>query len=383
MSVTPNMQLDVPDVSTTLGPEWARKINLALGTNGAGIDGHNHTAGKGVPIPSAGIAVDAELEFNGFDATLLRSTRYSEQAAALEETTDLGCVYNVGGDLYWNNGDGTAVQITDGATLAATSLGGISGLPSGTASVAFATSTYTFRRATNSAAIMDVGPLVIRDTAASALGITLASPVGLAGAYSLTLPPALPASSKIVQIGSDGQISAALAPDGSSLEIATNTLQVKALGVTKAMQAAVGQQLSASVSTSTTSTSMTNVTGMTVSITTSGRPIIIAAITDDTSGVRGYWELSRVSGTLVGPLGLLQIVVSGSATATIGRTQFGEAETITTAAGTRTNRYPPATLWHLYAPAAGTYTFQVQWQAGAVATTTFSAVSMKLLAYEL
>src|SRR6267143_1444833 len=200
---TPNMNLDLPVASVTGGPAWADKLNGALST----IDSHTHAPGFGALVPASGLNINADLAFGGNNATALRSARLVSQPGTLTSPQDVGCLYQSGGSLFYNNGSGQAVQITQGATLSATSLGGISGLPSGTASASYASATFAWRSATNVAATMDAGPLIIRDVGASALGITLQSPTGLAGAFSLTLPSALPASSSVLTCSTSAVLS--------------------------------------------------------------------------------------------------------------------------------------------------------------------------------
>lgn len=107
------MNLDLPVVSTTLGPAWASKINTAFETT----DSHDHTDGKGTQIPTAGINVNASFNFNEFKAYGLLASQYEDQTATLTGASYASSVYSVDGDLYWTNGAGNAVQITDGGSL--------------------------------------------------------------------------------------------------------------------------------------------------------------------------------------------------------------------------------------------------------------------------
>ena len=113
MANTPFMNLNLPTVSTTLGPEWASLIIAALNL----IDSHDHSTDHGTDVTPAGITINADLPFGGFQATALKTSTYNSQAATLAATF-LGCVYRVGSDLYYNNGAGTPIQITSGAALA-------------------------------------------------------------------------------------------------------------------------------------------------------------------------------------------------------------------------------------------------------------------------
>ena len=112
MAVTPNMSMIIPTVSVTLGPTYATQVNSAFDL----VDAHDHTSGKGTRIPTAGLNINTDLTFGGYSATTLKTTSYQSQGGALGVGTT-NAVYSVGGDLYWNNGAGTAVKITNGAGI--------------------------------------------------------------------------------------------------------------------------------------------------------------------------------------------------------------------------------------------------------------------------
>lgn len=60
-----NMGLTVPVPGVTPGPTYATEISNDLIL----IDAHDHTTGKGVKVPTAGLNINANLSFNGFGAT--------------------------------------------------------------------------------------------------------------------------------------------------------------------------------------------------------------------------------------------------------------------------------------------------------------------------
>jgi hypothetical protein len=214
MATTPYMGLILPVVSTTIGPDWATYLNTAL----TAVDSHTHASGKGLPVPTAGIWINADLGFGSYNATALRSARFTSQAAALALAADVACVYVVNGDLYYNNGAGAQIRVTSGTSLNASAVGGIGGdyVVSG-ASVFYtsATKLFSFQSVTSPAgsilwSAMAHGPLTVYDTAAGLTkGVTLKSPVGLAAAYSLTLPAALPASTLPLLVDATGATSLA------------------------------------------------------------------------------------------------------------------------------------------------------------------------------
>ena len=184
---TTNMGMTLPSVSVTVGPTYATQINTALDV----IDDHDHSSGNGVLITPAGLNINADLNFNSNDPYNLRSARFDTQSAALAVGTDIRCVYVVNGDLYYNNSSGTAVQITSGSGLNASSIGGIGGdYATSTASVSYSNTTkvFSFTQSSGVTAFIACGSLKIYENVSSANPVTLASPTSLAGAVTSTLP---------------------------------------------------------------------------------------------------------------------------------------------------------------------------------------------------
>lgn len=204
MATTPlmNLVLPTPGPGGTPGPGYATDNNAAFTL----VDSHDHSPGKGALVKTGGIQVDSDFSFVSFNATVLRSTKYDDQAAAFG-SGDLRAVYSVNGDLFWNNGAGASVQITAGAGLNAASIGGIGGdFGSSTAAVTYndTTKVFTFTQDSGIAAHIVVADVVIFEPVLSANGITLKSPTALAGPYSLTLPAALPGTTQLLQVTSGG-----------------------------------------------------------------------------------------------------------------------------------------------------------------------------------
>jgi hypothetical protein len=211
MALTDNMKLDLPVPSTTPGPTYASEIVTAFGD----VDEHNHTTDHGVKVPSAGLNVNDDVPCNDHNLTDARTVRFHNQAAALALATDLGCLYEAGGDLYWNSGAGDQVRLTSGPALDAASIGAIGGdYGTSTASLYYTTAskTFTFESDTLKAAAIDAGPLTIREIATSAKGITIESPDSLAADYGLTLPAELPASTRILTLSAAGVVDVIDAP---------------------------------------------------------------------------------------------------------------------------------------------------------------------------
>lgn len=200
-TLSPNMALPVPTVSEAPGPDWADYINSCMSV----IDQHNHTDGSGVPITPAAISMNADLPFNQKNATQVRSIRLFPQTATFSAAADIGCVYEVGVDLYYRDGNANNIRITQSGAVSGAS-GTITGLPSGTASAVFSAGTFTFQSATSTPAAFRHGPLSIGEQTASPNFVTLQSPTALASSYSLTFPTALPAGVRFVTLDNTGAL---------------------------------------------------------------------------------------------------------------------------------------------------------------------------------
>ena len=189
MTTTPNMSLILPDVGSTVGPTYATLNNSAFSL----LDTHDHTAGNGIRVPSAGINIDSDLTFSSNDATSLRSARFDDHAAVLSTSADKGCVYFVNGNFYINNAAGTAVQITDGTgiNIASTgTIGGDYGQPGVTANATYSdtTKTFTWTQASGITAKMAMGDILLHENISSANAVTIKSPTSLGSAITITTP---------------------------------------------------------------------------------------------------------------------------------------------------------------------------------------------------
>lgn len=225
---TPNMNINTPVVGTTTGPQYATDLNNCFLT----VDAHDHSTGNGVPITPAGLNISSDLSFLNNDATNLRSTRFQIQSSALADASDLNCLYVTGVDLYYNDGNGNQIQLTQSGSIAGTS-GSISGLSSpASATYVSGSQTFVWQSDALTPANMDAGSVIFRNISASSYGITV-SPPTLTSNYNLTLP-ALPVSQKIMTLDNTGAISAPYSIDNSTLEISSNVIQIKDSGVTTA-----------------------------------------------------------------------------------------------------------------------------------------------------
>lgn len=360
-TTSPNMNLTVPTVSLDPGPDWAQNLNTSL----AAIDSHDHSGGKGVTVTPSGLNINADLPFNANNLISARSVRLFTNVVQPVLATDLGCLYRFGTDLYFNDGDGNQIRMTQSGSVSGSS-GTITGLPSGTASAAFSavSGTFIFQQATSTAANLDVGSIIVRYPGSyptpSGNYIAIEAPSSLASGYVLTLP-AIPAQTNVMTLDTSGNIS-------STTWNAVANNRTRASGSTVAVGGVAVSASSASFTTS--STSAVAVTNLSVTITTSGRPVQLQ-IVNDGLGSGTQWGTSNFSGASCS--GLYRYV-RGSTTISIYNSQ-GSA-----IGATVSDFIAPATMLDVVAAGTYTYTVQVNVSPGG---STFSATNAVLVAYEI
>lgn len=356
---TANMNLPIPTVSQTGGPQWASDNNSAFTI----LDAHDHSPGSGVQITPDGLNINSDFPLNSNNLTLVKSVRFVSQPSPLAGPSDLGCLYEAGVDLYYNDGNGNQIQLTSGGGVAG-SPGSIGSLSSPAAATYNAGSTkFIWTSDTNKYAAMDNGAVTIRETnVASANGITLQSPNSLASAYSLTLPAALPGSTQYLTSSSGGILSFSSADSIGSAMTSTGSNSISAVR-TRSTGTSVGVGgiaiSDSSGSFNTTIIGWADVTNLSVTITTSGRPVYLQILSDAvlSSGIYGgggtpdyVLRFLRDSTTIVGFFDMTTAAAAGS---------FAAIDVIS----------------------AGTYTYKVQvGRNGASSVTVFGC---KLAAFEL
>jgi len=219
-TTSPNMGLIIPVVGTDPGPDWANNLNASLTT----VDGHNHAPGSGVQITPTGLNINTDLPFNNNNATLLRTVRFNPQSANPSGGADLGCLFEKGVDLYYIDGSGNVIRITQSGSVSGAT-GTITGLPSGTASASYASSTFTFQSATSTPAFLSSGPVAIGNNTASSPQVTVYPPSAIAGNYNLYLP-ATPGSNSLVSISPSGVMGTTIP---NNINLPGNAVQVNGL----------------------------------------------------------------------------------------------------------------------------------------------------------
>jgi hypothetical protein len=378
-TTSPNMNLPIPIPGVTSGALYAQNVTESLRL----VDQHDHSSGSGVQISPSGLNINSDLPFLSNNATGLRSTRFTAQGSPLAGVSDIGCLYAAGADLYYNDLNGNQVRITASGAVAGTP-GSIANLVSpASATYISADSTFVWQSAASTPAILDAGSLIVRKMSASSPGITIEAPSSLSSGYTLTLPASPPIQTNILSMDASGAMAAAINVDGSSIQLVSNTIAVKDSGiitakiadanVTRPKLVAVGQQISSSSgSFSTASGSYTDVTNLSASLTTTGRPVVVMLITDN-AGSAGYLSVDASGGSSIASANVK--VLRGSTTVHESLVQ-GNFPT-SAASGVY---LPPGAVNTLDAVAAGTYTYKVQVKKN---FGTVTVTNCKLVAFEL
>ncbi len=363
------MALPIPVPGVDPGPDWANNLNACLTI----VDSHNHAPGSGVKVPPSGLNINADLSFQSNNATLLRTARFTAQNAPITGAApDLDCVYVSGVDLYYNDGAGNQVRITQGGAVAG-SPGSISGLSSpASASYVSASGTFVWEQAASTAANMDAATLIIRYPGSypspSGNYIALQAPTSLATGYAITLPNQLPADTSIAAITASGSVDVSyglpavptatlpvsLNASGDFVTVTTNNKSVSSSCGTFATSSGVAQ----------------DVTNLSVSITTRGAPVMLMLQADGLS----FGQIVIQNGPSGGANARINFVRAASV---VGTYQFGTSspQAIST---------PSSSVMFMDTPAAGTYTYKVQaFCVSSVDTPTLTMSNTVLVAYEL
>lgn len=371
INISANMSLPIPIPGQEPGPQWATDIVNCLTI----IDQHMHAPNYGVVINPAGININSDLPFNNFNALSLRSSRYQAQSAPLSLPTDIGCTYVSGVDLYYNDINGNQVRITQSGGVAG-SPGSISNLTSpASASYVSGSSTFVWQSAANTSAIMDFSSAILRNLTANSFGLSLVPPSAMGANFTLTLPT-VPAAQGFMTLDTSGNLSASAIPIANGI---TGSMMANAT-VTNTQLAAVNYQISAS-SAAYTSTTTGNITNLSVTITTLGKPVFVGLIGPNVPGAHSSYIGVSSTSTTAGAFAQLEITRNAVACA---QYSIGQASGQTSSNGTSIF-VPPSSLSTIdlvVIGTPGTYTYLVT-ITGLSVSSTLTANYCSLIAYEL
>jgi len=348
------MNIVVPTVGVELGPQWAIDINNAFVT----VSSHNHSPGQGNQITPAGMLISQDLSFLGNNATQLNTARFNNLASLVSGGLNVGCVENYLGDLWYVNAAGVPIQITVGNAISG-SPGNISGL-SAPASVVYSSPTFAFRSGINIPGNIDFASAIFRNLTTGSFGLTVSVPT-LSANSGLILPVANGTPS-FLQIDATGTITpgAALANGitGSNISLQTIAQGNLAVRTTGSTVGAGGVAISPDAAGFITNTSLTAIGLLSVTITTTGRPVALQLISKSTPTSNSFVGIESTGGS--------QTQVTGYSAFFRGATQLNlQSLSIISAPSTSlTNQVPPTTFALLDMPAAGTYTYSVEAMVG-------------------
>lgn len=227
---TTYMGLTLPTVDGSVDT-WGTELNTLLEDL---VDPHDHTSGKGARIPSAGLDIDANISIATYNLTSVGGLAFASSPAVAP--TSLG-LYIASNELIWVTSGGTTVQLTNGAALNTSLLGGITGDYTSTdADVEYvdAEKAYEFKQdeGPDHWANLKVGNVyVFEPTSGITNAVGLKSPTSLASAYDITLPAALPAATELLTMTSAGVLDHTATPSLTTLS-ATGDITTSAGDIT-------------------------------------------------------------------------------------------------------------------------------------------------------
>lgn len=232
-SISPNMLLVIPDPQVTPGPEWAQLLVDALER----IDEHDHSADMGVALSIGSLTVDGDLSLQSYNLTDIRTLRLNTQVSTPVTANDLQIIYSEGGELFYRDDAGNAVQITNNGSLAGTA-GTIANLGVGGSSANYNDTSKTFTFLYSPAkpgrfahGDLDLYPYDGLNSYTN--NVTLKVNTTLGVDYDLTLPDALPGSTSVLTVSATGQmaVTRALSVDSVTATIVTGTTVLAGAGL--------------------------------------------------------------------------------------------------------------------------------------------------------
>lgn len=203
-----NMNINPPAVGSA-GPAWAEDINEILTTT---IANHNHVGPNGgTPLTQDALAIDGDLSLNGNALTATEKVVLATQATAVGTTAS---VYNLNGNLYYKNGSGNNIQITDATGLAANSVDGISGLAGSDGGASYSAGQFIWTSNNGlQYALMNMGAINLYNytqtnptfrTSIVQPNVITANKVYQLGPTNLYFPASLPTTTSVMTISSAG-----------------------------------------------------------------------------------------------------------------------------------------------------------------------------------
>jgi len=361
------MNITPPTPEVTQGPEWAQDINTILTTT---IAEHNHQSPNGgVALTQDALAIDGNLSLNGNQLTNANAIALETLNSAASGTN---VIYNDSGDLYYTDGNGTNVRITENGSLSAASFGGISGLSGTNGTATFSgLSTFVWKKDVGEYASMENADITIfsKNDTNPAGGVVLSAPDGMASNTTLILPSVLPAAAeqKFLTISGSGEISASINVSGGI----TNAMLRPQNFISSSEQDAYSVSAIAPAS-------YASVTNLSCSITTTGRPLqIIVGSPLDSLGT----HQALVEGNALSCGGQIIVNISGTATSGINIERMAYSYPVYVVSPSYSIHSHP--LVGTFSLPADTYTVTVKARKNNAGTSTYDLYNFMVSAHEL
>lgn len=373
--ISPNMNLPVPVVGQEPGPQWAIDVNNCFNS----VDSHDHSSGQGVQITPSGLNISSDLTFLNHNAISLRTARFV--AGPTIGASDLDALYVNGVDLYYVDGNGNQVRITNGGSVAG-SQGSISGLASpASASYNSSSKTFVWQSDVNTPANMDNASIILRNLSSASNGLTLNPPPAMGADFSLTLPNLPTPGTGSLTIDTSGNIGSL--QFSSSVGITSGTIAVQSQGITQdnillrtnGTTVGVGgfARSASSGSYSFVGTALTAVSNLSVTITSLGNPIFIGLIDDGL--VSSHSRIGCTDPSMTAE-SIIVIKRNGGVLVTAEIQQ-------STGSGGEAIFIPSSSFSHYDVTLGGTYTYQIFIQGLSSGSVTTYVQNTRLVAYEI
>ncbi len=203
----PNLGIVLPSLGGDAGT-WDDELNAAWGL----VDAHDHTPGKGIAVPTAGININANLPMGGYGLTSLGQASFAALSTPSAGSKVL-YVDSADNELYWITSAGTRVKLTSGTSINTTLVGGILGDYSAVGAVVAyddANDRYTFKQQSpfNWARLASGDVRIYEYNTTETVYVGLKAPSALAAPWDITFPLAAPGSTSLVLMDSSGVLTA-------------------------------------------------------------------------------------------------------------------------------------------------------------------------------
>lgn len=373
MSITAQMGLTLPTVGVTSDATG----NQNYIDNFSVIDVHDHSAGKGIPVPTAGLNINADLSFSAFKSFNVGLSQFTNLSGDPTAASNKPAIYVKSGELYFLDNNSNVVQLTNLGSVAGTS-GSIGGLSS-PATAQFSTNTFTWNTNGTSLAKMKHADILLYPVLTGATNFATIKVSNTVTSYTITLPDAAPGSTAYLSMTSGGVIATASADTIASEMTATGANAIRAISTRAAGTSVAAGGVATSASSGsfvTTSAVSVAVTNLSVTIVTSGRPVCLMLVQDGTA-TNGIFQLRNTTGAAVDCTMLFQFDRGGT---NLNETEAGYFQL----PGSGRIQFPGIAPY-IDSVAAGTYTytFEVASTATPSSSCEVRVSNWKLVAFEL